>query len=111
IIESLEVFNERNKLVFEAKDMGPNLPNDAWDGSVDGEKVVGVFSYTVTVRSVDGALETFSGSICSLPCLSEEESSLTLPFFDNCYTPSQHDGYGRIDPSLPTGESWSCLRN
>lgn len=63
-VQSLRVFDQAGRLVFEQQGFAPNDPNTGWDGTFQGKRLLpGVFLYQAIVRYTDGRLETFEGDV------------------------------------------------
>ncbi|WP_367388480.1 gliding motility-associated C-terminal domain-containing protein [Lewinella sp. LCG006] len=64
-IRSFSIFNRWGELVFEKKDLLPNMPSAGWDGTTRGGQLLNpaVFVYMVEIRFTDGETEVFSGDV------------------------------------------------
>ena len=63
-IRRLQVFDRWGELVYEGRNLTPNQPQGAWDGSFRGQPLQsGVFAYVAEVEFINERVEVFKGSI------------------------------------------------
>ena len=64
-IQSFSIFNRWGELVFEKKDILPNMASVGWDGTARGGLLLNpaVFVYMIEVRFTDGETEVISGDV------------------------------------------------
>lgn len=63
-ITSLQIFNRWGALIYEAKDLAPNIPAQGWDGDFKGEPVgADVFAYVAKVQFLDGREIIYTGGV------------------------------------------------
>lgn len=109
VIKVMRIRNAQDSLVFEQFDVPPNDPGFAWDGSVGGLILRGVYSYELEIESVTGEIGSFNGTVCALPCFAVDTTYAVFNDFPQCFTPSQYNGEGGLEPTLPSNEEWPCL--
>jgi len=106
-IKKLEV-KKGSKTIFTATDFSPNSSTSAWDGTIDGEVVKGLFSFDIDIIDDAGITQSFSGKVCSLPCNGTDKDK-KFDNFDNCTFGTQHNGAGGVDNNLMSFEVLECL--
>ena len=63
-IVELNVFDRWGGLIFQGKQVYPNIEASGWDGKFNGKEALSsVYTYMIEVLMVDGSTETFSGSV------------------------------------------------
>ncbi|MCG8331974.1 MAG: gliding motility-associated C-terminal domain-containing protein [Chitinophagales bacterium] len=64
MIHSLRIFSRGGNMVYEAKNIQSNNPENGWDGTFRGEELdPGVFVYVAEIEFTDGAVEVFQGDV------------------------------------------------
>ncbi|MBR9916069.1 MAG: hypothetical protein GYB32_14855 [Algicola sp.] len=84
------------------------VPQNGFDGVVGDTILAALYQYYIVVTSNDGVTESFSGTVCCIPCA----RPLNLPppsFIDNCAYPVQYDPLNGYDPSIDSGETVECF--
>ena len=108
-VKAIRIRNASDSLVFEQFEIPPNDLGFAWDGSVGGLILRGVYSYEVDLELTTGETGTFTGEVCALPCFGADTTIAVFESFPQCFTPSQYNGEGGLEPTLPSNEEWPCL--
>ena len=63
-VESLQIFDQAARVVFERAGFAPNDPSTGWDGTFRGRRLLpGVYLYHAIVRYTDGRTEDFTGDV------------------------------------------------
>jgi gliding motility-associated-like protein len=65
-INLLRIYDRWGSLIFEKKDFQLNEPNFGWDGTNNGQKVNGVFTWYALVGFIDGQVFPYEGDITVL---------------------------------------------
>jgi len=66
-IQRMEIFDRWGNLVFQNHDFKPNMPEQGWDGTFNGQEVVNsVFIYSCTYRTAEGREERIIGAVTVL---------------------------------------------
>ncbi len=60
------IFDRWGNKIHEAKDFLPNDVNFAWDGTFQGTKAQGVFTYLLQIERLDGTLKVINGDVLVL---------------------------------------------
>lgn len=100
-IQTFKVLQD-GKTVFEKNDFSPNTTYFGWNGKDESGKVnQGIFDFEIQVLHKNGETFSYEGKVCCrsgypLNCVENE---------GKCFFPSQHDGSGGLNKSLPTWES------
>lgn len=102
-IKSFFIFSEDGGLIYVTLEMDIQNPaENGWDGiGADGKKHAGAFTYSFEYTNEEGLTRGFSGSACSILC---DSFAVTINSKTDCFFPSQHDGKGGLDASLPVLE-------
>ncbi len=89
--------------LFQKENFSPFDPEEeSWNGEkANGDLYFGLFNYRIEIELIDGQIKTYIGKACSLNCGDKTFPSNNIP---NCFFPSQHDGNGGSDPSLPSSQ-------
>lgn len=96
---SMDCTDNDGGLLFHRENFQPNDQSNGWNTiKADGTFYQGSFNYEVKVEFIDGQIKTYIGKACAYNCSDEGFPIDKLP---NCFIPSQHDGNGGLDPSLP----------
>ena len=64
-VKVMRIRNVLDSLVFEQLEFPPNDPSFAWDGSVGGLILRGVYTYEMDLEAINGETETFVGEVCA----------------------------------------------
>jgi hypothetical protein len=79
-----------------------NPAASAWNGKdADGNKYAGSFQYGVSFTDEEGNTKGCIGYACSILC---DSFAVAFNSKTDCFFPSQHDGQGGLDATLPTLE-------
>jgi gliding motility-associated-like protein len=63
-VEMLSVYNRWGGLVFQSRDIEPNVVSDGWNGQIGGQLApVGVYAYVAQVKFIDGREEVLMGEV------------------------------------------------
>ena len=62
-ISLLRIYDRWGSLIFEKNDFGLNEPNFGWNGTVNGQRVDGVFTWYAMVRFIDGEVLQYEGDV------------------------------------------------
>lgn len=99
-IASFSVY-DGGKVHFQRENFAPNEPALGWDGTdSNGQLVEGEFEVELILTDSKGMAATYTGQVCSrlgssFPC---------LPWESQCNFPSQHNGDGGVNTTLPSWE-------
>ncbi|HEX5113095.1 MAG TPA: gliding motility-associated C-terminal domain-containing protein [Saprospiraceae bacterium] len=104
LIQSMEVTDKDGKVVFSALNVFPYTPETWWDGRFNGQKIEGVFEYSVVVRAANGIAAQLFGEVCNHPC---EQGSIPISG-SGCQFPLQND-VGHYNGQLASQESSDCF--
>ena len=105
-IVSTRYTDKKGNELFFAEHFQPNDLNKSWDGfTTGGSRFEGAFAYEVVVKLRDGQVKTVTGSACAYPC---GDKGFPNDQLDKCGFPSQNNGDGKFDPTLPA-PSESCF--
>ena len=101
-VVSLEIKDDDGNVVFESLNHQANEPALGWDG-IDMNNTVrrGNFSYQLTVESVLGDQQTFTGFVCAFAC---DDEGFPDENVTDCNFAVQHNGEGELDENLPSFE-------
>lgn len=90
-----------------------HLPNEMWDGKVNGEILVTVYSLKVNATTVTGETISFNGTLSAVcgellgdNSLSVEGERHAIVKYENAQTPMQNNN-GVYDPNMPTFDYFS----
>ncbi len=98
-ILSVRYIDKSGAVLFSQFNIKPNDVGYSWNGALpNGAYFTGPFDYDVEVEFVDGQRKTYSGSACAVGC---GDPAFPKPVLPDCYFPSQNNGQGSPDPSLP----------
>lgn len=98
-VTEFKITNEDGDLLFQQFDFLPNDPGFAWEGlKPNGTPYQGLCTYLAIVKFIDGQTRFYQGKACVYNCTDQGFPNENLP---GCFFPSQHDGNGGRDPSLP----------
>ena len=104
LIQSIEVKDQDDLVVFSADNIFPGTPESTWNGRINGQLVEGVFEYTITVRAANGTAGLLFGEVCNHPC---SQQSVPIPG-DGCQFPIQNDA-GHYNSQIASLESSDCF--
>ena len=63
-VEELLIFDRWGGLIFEGRNLPPNVLQNGWDGTFRNEDMpIGIYFYTASVRFIDDALLRYSGDL------------------------------------------------
>lgn len=99
VVTEFIIEDENGETLLHEYNFLPNDPGFGWDGlKPDGTRYQGLCSYVAKMKFLDGQSKTYTGKACVYDCVSEGFPIENLP---DCLFPSQHDGNGGANPSLP----------
>ncbi len=106
-VEELTIKDKAGTDIFTQFSFMPNEFNFGWLPS-ETEAPNGLYDYDASIRSLDGVVESVSGSVCVYRCKTETDSIL-VENIPNCQFSTQHDGEGGHDHLAPSLESAECF--
>jgi gliding motility-associated-like protein len=75
--------------------------DSGWDGSYNGKKKSGVYTYELKATLSNSQVIEYSGTVT---CLAKSPNEYVVNDCANCRFDSQFDGHGNFDANLPSNE-------
>ena len=104
LIQSIEVKDQDDKIVFSADNVFPGTPETKWDGRFNGQLKEGVYGYSILVRAANGTAGALFGEVCNHQC---DQGSVPISG-NGCQFPANNES-GHYNALFATGEPNYCF--
>jgi len=103
----VKIYDQAGNEVFSNGEYSVLEFEKGWDGTVQAEMVEGPFEISYKLKCIDDRDYEITGIICALLCDKHQAGEYSDLNFSNLLWPSQHDGKGGVDFTLPSDD---CIK-